>query len=100
MPDFDKIPSVEQLVDNGKKAAETYERNPTGSFVWIILVISFAMTITFGLLWYKAQKQLNDMAQAAFNQAMQNNIQKEVNQVQKNTIQETKQELEAKIKDK
>lgn len=86
----DKIPSVKDLVDNGKKAAETFERNPTGSFVWIILVLSIGTSVFFGAMYFKAQSQLNDMAQTAFNQAMKINTQKEVIDVQKTAIQEAK----------
>lgn len=98
MPDLrDKIPSVKELVDNGKKAAETYEKNPTGSFVWIILVLSIGMTITFGILYFKAQQQLNEMAQAAFDQAMKINTQDQVIDVQKTAIREAKEYIEDSI---
>lgn len=89
MPDFkDKIPSVRELVDNGKKAAETYERNPTGSFVWIILVLSIGTSIFFGAMYFRAQEKLNEMAETAFNQAMNIKKQETVIEVQKDAIQQ------------
>lgn len=93
MQDFDlkdKIPTVKDLVDNGKKAAETYERNPTGSFVWIILVLCIGTSMFFGYMYFRAQDQLNEMAQTAFNQALKINTQNQLIDVQKTVIQETK----------
>lgn len=101
MPDFndfkDKIPSVKELVDNGKKAAETYERNPTGSFVWIILVLCVGLCLYLGWQNNKLQEQLNDMALTAFNQAMLNTVQRETIKVQKEAMRETKQTLQDSI---
>lgn len=94
----DKIPTVKDLVDNGKKAAETYERNPTGSFVWIILVLSVGTSIFFGVMYYNVQEQLNEMAQTAFNQAMKINNQETVIDVQKTAIQEAKEYVQDSIK--
>lgn len=98
MPDFNKIPSVKELVDNGKKAAETYERNPTGSFVWIILVMCIGMSLYLGWQNHILQKQLNEMANTAFNQAMKNTEQKEVIEVQKTAIREGKAYIQDSIK--
>ena len=85
-----KIPTVKELVDNGEKAAETFERRPTGSFVYIILVLSIGMSAYFAYTANQAQKQLNDMAKAAFDQAIQSKVQQKVIKVQSEVIDSAK----------
>lgn len=86
----DKIPTLKDIVDNGKNAAETFEKRPTGSFVYIILFLSISTSIYFAYTAYQAQKKLNDMAQEAFRQAMENKVQRKVIQVQGEVIDSAK----------
>lgn len=98
MPDLrDKIPSVKDLVTNGKIAAEAYEKNTTGSFVWIILVLCIGLCLYLGWQLDKVQTQLNEMATTAFNQAIKNTAQQEIIKVQKEAIKETTTTLQDSI---
>lgn len=85
-----RIPSLKEVVDNGEKAAETFEKRPTGSFVYIILLLSIGMSIYFAYTANQAQKQLNKMAQDAFNQAIQSKEQQKVIDVQDQVIDKAK----------
>jgi len=93
-----KIPTVKELVDNGEKAAETFEKRPTGSFVYIILLLSIGMSIYFAYTANEAQKQLNKMAQDAFNLAIQSKAQQQVIEVQGNVIDSAKNYIQDSIK--
>lgn len=85
-----KIPTVKELVDGAEKASETFEKRPTGSFVYIILLLSIGMSVYFAYIANQAQKQLNEMAQKAFDMATQNKEQEKVIKVQGEAIDSAK----------
>ena len=88
MPDF-KIPTGKELVDNGEKAAKTYERNPTGSFVYIILLLCIGLCLYLGWQVNKLQNQLNEITVKTLQQAITNQIQEKTIEVYKGSTQET-----------
>lgn len=97
MPDFLKIPSGKDLVDNGEKAAKTYERNPTGSFVYIILVLCIGLCLYLGWQLDKLQTQLNEITVKTLEQAITSQIQEKTIQIQKEAMKETKTTLQDSI---
>ena len=93
-----KIPTVKELVDGAEKASETFEKRPTGSFVYIILLLSIGMSIYFAYTANQAQKQLNEMAKVAFDQAIQSKVHQKVIEVQGEVIDSAKDYIQDSIK--
>ena len=101
----DKIPTVQEIVDSGEKVADKFEEKPTGSFVYIILVLLGAFTVYQHFDKKDVRKQLADCqekndyySRTSFNYAMENKILKNTVTVQDTAIKEAKSYLQDSVK--
>lgn len=101
----DKIPTVSEIVENGEKVADKFEEKPTGSFVYIILVLLIVFSIYQHFDKKELRKQLNAsleenkyFARRSFEMATQNRMLHNTVKIQDTAIKETKSYLQDSVK--
>lgn len=101
----DKIPNLNEVVENGSKVADKYEEKPTGMFVYILLVMSVCFAIYQHFDKRELRKQIAELqkdnkyySHRSFEVAMQNKILENTVKVQDTVIRETNNYLTDSVK--
>ena len=101
----DKIPTVSEIVESGEKVADKFEEKPTGSFVYILLVLLFLFTVYQHFDKKNLAKQLNECqkdnqyyARSSFDLLFENKSLKNTVKIQDTAIREANSYLKDSIR--
>lgn len=101
----DKIPNLDEIVENGEKVADKFEEKPTGSFVYILLVLLIIFTIYQHFDKKEIRKQLDNCitenkyySHKSFEWVMQNKTLQNTVNVQATAIEEANNYLKDSVK--